>query len=125
MYYITDLPSPEAQSGFSVHLDRLKDTTDGCLTRAKSIELEFNKWLLMVMELHQVTLSEQAEKALAEQNNKELLAYDTAKLEATKVAETTAKASAELMNKQLKAAEGAYTRASKNCPGGRYTNPSD
>ncbi|CAI7565821.1 unnamed protein product [Penicillium glandicola] len=72
--YLALLPARDAEMALNKKLNLIKDQSDNCLQYAKDIEAKFVEWLLLVCEVHQVTVAKEERTSIDQVKNSITLA---------------------------------------------------
>jgi phosphatidate phosphatase PAH1 len=115
--YLPALPDPGAEDAVINKLRLLKDGSDDCLRYAQGIEEEFNNWLLLVCELHQVTVAKEGKTDEAQEENETKIGSLKVKAECTESTLKSTNDMAKTLKKTLDSSRKSFEKAANALPG--------
>lgn len=115
--YLPALPDPGAEDAVTNKLRLLKDGSDDCLRYAQGIEEEFNNWLLLVCELHQVTVAKEGKTDEAQEENENKIVGLKVEAECTESTLKSTDEMAKTLKENLDSSRKLFEKAAKALPG--------
>lgn len=122
LHCVNNLPDEGAALALETNLNSLKRGSNHCYEYAKATEKAFVDWLLLVNELHQVSVYKQELTEKQKEENIRMMEARKVSLELTETDVDSGKAAATQFKSIMNSAKAAFTRESKRYYGRKLYN---